>query len=509
MHRRPSPLRSPIWLLAFGTVSCSSPPCPKGSELRGNGLCYLIDSAPESDTTGEEDTASPEDTSTPGDTGTPTSDYTYGDPIEVLGTYGEGGGAGMPILYEWTDAAAIDDDYAIVTGQGGYGIISMADGNLIHQENIRRALRVATDGQNAILASRTDGLVRIDVSRGPDTRGSLDFRGPMLTTAHEDVDIQGDLVAVGWRSEGLYLLDLDGDVLSNVPAEDAFAVSFEGERVAYTDVAELVLMDISDPTSPVELDRQPMSGEGRDMSWKGEHLMVGLGGTGTGVWAVEDDQLVHRGDVRTPGSALSVAVDGDNGWIGAWEVTALVDLSANPPVVLGHEVPEDSAMGVGASGGRAVVADWFHSTALGANDGFAGPELLVASDLYFDPELASTQRLDVENHGPIALELTLDGADPGYSLSESTVTVPPGERTVLTVAWTDDSRPAPSDLRWTSNDPDEPSGIVRLQPADQGIGTEHEDFTVPGIQLPDTSERSWTLSEARGKVVVLVYWALF
>jgi len=497
------------FLLALGATACTPSPCPKGSEERGDGLCYLTDSAPEDGTTPAGDTGPTDDTAGTGDTAPPSSDYALGDPVTVLGTSDAGGGLGMPILYEWTDAAAINDEWAITTGQGGYGIISMATGELVHQENIRRALRVATDGQNAILATRTDGLMRVDVSAGPDTRGTRDFRAPELTTPHEDVDVSGSLVAVGWRDEGLLILDIEGTLLSTVPAEDAFAVSIEGERLAFTDGGELVLLDIADPSSPVELHRQSMSSEGRDMAWQGAHLVVGMGGAGTSIWRVQDDQLIHRTDIRTPGSALSVAVDGDRAWIGAWEVTALVDLAATPPVVLGHEPPKDSAMGVAASGGRAVVADWFYSTALQATDGVAGPELVVEDALFFDPTQSSTRRLHFENHGALDMDVRIDRTGDGYTVSDTAFAVAPGERAVVTVSWPEESRPSTSELSWSSNDPDEPTGTITLQPADQGIGTEHEDFTLPGFQLPDDTERNWTLSDTRGKVHVLVYWALY
>jgi len=499
-----------IALLLPLTVGCGSKDCPPGSELRGDGLCYLIDSAPDDiGTTGTTaDTADSGDTADTGDTGStgPTT-YTYGDPIIELGTYGEPPGG--IILYEWTDAAAIDDDWVIVTGQGGYGIVSMADGELVHQENLRRALRVATDGQHAILASRTDGFQLIDVSAGPDTRGSLEFRAPPYTTAHEDVDIDGDLVAVGWRSEGLVLLDLSGNLVSTVAAGDAFAVALQPDRLVYTDATALILLDITDPTAPIELDRQTMAGEGRDLSWEGEHVVVGMGGIGTGIWQVVDDTLTHRTDVRTPGSALSVAVDGDRAWIGAWATTALVDLAAEPPVVLGHEAPQDSAMGVAASGGRALVADWFYSTALEAVDGTAGPEIEPTAALYFDQAVASSQAATFENHGVHDLEVTFGTPGAGFEVSDPTITVAPGASGSVVVRWPSDSRPPNSTLSWTSNDPDEPSGTVALGPADQGVGTSHEDFSAPGFQLPDTDERIYTLSEARGKVVVLVYWALF
>ena len=41
-----------------------------------------------------------------------------------------------------------------------------------------------------------------------------------------------------------------------------------------------------------------------------------MGGAGVGVWDVRDDTLVARGSKVVPGAGLSVALDGDDVWIG-------------------------------------------------------------------------------------------------------------------------------------------------------------------------------------------------
>jgi hypothetical protein len=495
-------------LCAVAWTGCSSTaPCPKGSERWEDGLCHLVD-----DIVSADDSATP---ALPGtdsgqtDSAAPAAGYTFGDPILALGHYTGTHGPGEVIQFEWTDAAAINDDYAIVTGQGGYGIISMADGDLVHQENIRRTLRVGTDGTTAILASRLDGFIKVDVSAGGDTRGFADFRAPSFPGAHEDVDVDGEQVLIGWHDNGAILTDLDGTLLGVLPARDAFAVQLLGDRALVTDGAALVLFDISNPSEPVELDRQEMAAEGRDLSSAGGHVVVGMGGGGVGVWQLDGDALVHRTDLSLPGSAMSVAVDADRAWVGAWSVAALVDLAAEPPVVLGYETPHNSAMGVGASGGRAVLADWYHSTALQAVDGVAGPELLADRALFFSEDGPGRQVLEVENHGLFDLELSLAGIDRGYTVVPDTAVVEAGSGAFFTVEWTEAGRPSKGTLRWSTNDPDLPTATIELSPADQGVGTEHVDFSLPGFVLPSGEEGIYTLSESRGKAVVLVYWALF
>ena len=196
----------------------------------------------------------------------------------------------------------------------------------------------------------------------------------------------------------------------------------------------------------------------------------------------------------------------DHAWIGAWEVTALVDLSQEEPRLLGHETPNYSSLGVAAASGRAVVADWFASSALQVNPGVAAPEVEGPDTLWFAPTDEPSRGASFRNHGPFPLDVALSGEN--VTFSADSFSIDAYSTYTVTVAWTDD-RSRGTQVDWTTNDPDEPTGSFMLKQADQGVGTIHEDFTLPGVELPAGDEASWTLSETRGKAVVLVYWALY
>lgn len=491
-------------LVPLGAVvlsACQSP-CPKGSERRDDGLCYLIEDSV-TDVVLEDSGRPDSGEASPFD---PSEVWTLGDPILEVGAEVDPNG-GRPITYEWTDAAVVSESVGIVTGQGGYGIIDLSTGELVRQVNTRRMLRVATDGDTAVLASRTDGLLLVDVRPGLDTDGYIPFEAPLLDGHHETVDIEGDRVLIGWRTHGGVLTDLTGRELGRLPADDAFAVGLQGSRAVLTDARDLVLFDITDPAAPVELDRAEMVGEGRDIGWDSTHLAVGMGGLGTSIWSTEGDRLTHRGDVRTPGTALSVDVDGQFAWIGAWRTVGLVDLTVDPPTVVGHQDTYFSAIGLGAGHGKALVGDWFASVVLEGVPGVAGPELVAPLPLFFDPDGGATQPVVFENAGPFDLDVTLSGAS-GYVPARESVTVP-AQSTAQVSVTAPDGRPPVAELAWTSTDADEPSGSLAVGPADQGIGTEHEAMALPGFELPSGDERIYDLAEMRGKVVVLCYWALF
>ena len=153
-----------------------------------------------------------------------------------------------------------------------------------------------------------------------------------------------------------------------------------------------------------------------------------------------------------------------------------------------------------------MVADWFASMALEVNPGQSSAEVEGPDTLWFPPSESSSRAAVFRNHGPFPLEVALS-TDGDVSLSSDTLTVPPYSLGQVTVGWTASGPDVSVD--WTTNDPDESTGSFRLKRADQGVGTVHDDFTLPGIELPGGDESTWTLSDTRGKAVVLVYWALF
>lgn len=486
-------MRSLLWLVPLVGCTGGDKPCPAGSERRADGLCYLVES--DGADGGEPDA----------DTGEGPQPPTGDDPILTTGR-------GRPegeLMYEFVDAAMIDETWAIAVGQGGFTIVDIRDASLAVVEGERRALRVDTDGGLAALSTRDNSMPLVDVSDPTAPRKLEPLRFDRVDAPSEDVSVDGGRILIGFRGEGAQLWNADNEHLATIPAEDAFAVALRGDRALLTDGASLELWDLSDLGAPGLLTSAPLPAEGRDLSWEGEHVAVGMGGAGTSVWRLDGTTLTERATLRTPGSALSVAVDGDRLWIGTWEVAALADLAAEPPVVLGHETPTWSAMAVAAAGGHALIADWYSVTSLEAVDGARGPELVPPPDLYFSTEDAGPEAAVFENGGTETLDLRFELEGGGFSVTPERLELEPGAfGTVLVTpeaGWSGER----ASLEWESNDADEAEGVVQLAPADAGVGTTHVDFTLQGYQLPDESLQTFDFADTRGKVVVLVYWALF
>ncbi len=502
-----------ILLLLPGLLACTDP-CPAGSTRRGDGLCYLNgDGAGDSGqvTDGADggdgsDGADGADGSDGGDGGSGL-DLTYGDPILPAGRQGtdaSGGGGGE--LVEWVDAAMIDSRYGITVGQGGWQVVDLDTAERVYKANAMRGFRVATDGNLAAISTRMGQVLRVDVSdpTRPTEMAALMGDG---SVAHEDVAVDAGRILVGWTTRGAILYDAEGRPTGTLPATHAFGVGLSGDRAVVTDLDTLILFDVSDPAFPVELDRQPMRGEGRDVSFDGDRVAVGIGGRGVDLFHIEDNALVLDGDLDIPGSSMGLSLDGDHLWVATWETVALAWVGEGGPTLLGLEPVSQSAFGVGARDGRALVADWFFASILEQVPGVAGPELVMEETVWLR-DAGETLLLPVRNAGPMAL--TVDFSPPaGWTFDPSSLSLDPGARTDVRLtppATLDRPRDAAPVV---TNDPDESELLLQLWQPEGEIGAMHDPFTLTGVQMPDTTLQDYVLEDQRGKVVLLVYWALF
>ena len=325
---RTSLLAAPCLLLA-----CGPGPCGTGWLRDDDGNCRPQETLIEADDTGGGDT---------GDDGDPfdwADHFAVGDPIEARWTASESG-SGMDLL-EWVDAVVLTEELGMVTGEGGWATVDMASGELLTFAEMDRGYFVDADADHAVVGERIYGITVLDLSDPavPTVRAEVQPSDGY----HEDVAIDGELVLVGYHDEGGLLLDLDLNELGTIPAADAFAVDLSGDRAVLTDGSQLGLWDVSDPAEPVLLDSVEMLGSGRDLAFDGETVAVGLGGRGVSVYAVEEDLLVHRGDLPVAGAAFSVSLDGDHLWIGAWETLAVAWVGEGDVGILGHAVATESA----------------------------------------------------------------------------------------------------------------------------------------------------------------------
>lgn len=463
-------------------VAGCGPTCEAGFLEGSDGNCYPYDAPP--DDTAVDDTA-------------PIGpiDLDWGDPITTLGS------ERISMAVEWMDAVILEGGaLGVVVGQGGFAVISMDDASVLYQEEAERGYRVDLDGDVAWIATRQHGVFQLDLSDPEAPR-----RGPRFEVGagyHEDISADDGRVLIGGQESGALFYDDTGRRLGQIPADYAFGVALDGDRALIADGAVLELWDVSDLADPQPLAQAPLPATGRDISWSGGRAAVALGGAGAIAFEVDDDALTEIGTFALPGSVFSVALDRELLWIGAWEVVGLAWLGEGGPVMLGHERPHQSAMGLTARGGKALVADWQNHTVMEAQVGLAGPELHLADRIWFSEGGGERQQVTLTNWGAFDLSLHFQDA-PGFALSEVDFTIAPGDSAVLQIEALEGTDGV---LAFTSDDPDEEEGQARLEFARSTLGQVHPDFELPGFVHPDTQTRPYRLSENRGRVTFLAYW---
>ena len=457
----------------------------------------------------------PSDDDRPMDTDTEDTDssidsgYEIGDAILTTGTFPDPPSNGGQIMYEWVDVAIYDDAYAVQVGVSGVGLVSRVDGRVLDEQNNGRGYSVDSDGDLIVVGSRTErvGLWRFQEGEVLTPAGFIDGAG-----VHEKVAVDDEIVAVAWRNRGLKLYQSTTDVqlLSTISATDAYAVDVVEDRLIYSDAAELVLVDISDPASPTELNRVQLDSEVRDIDFDGSRVAVGLGGNGVMLFELDNDRFVEQGSALPPGSVFSLSLDQDHLWVASWATTTLYAIQESGLLPLAQEDPLSSAMGVAASGGSAIVADWYQSTVLEQVSERWGAEVHLPIAMRFREGDAISQPLWVYNYGAQPLEIAFTDIPTGFSVDHSeddsqSATIAVGDREVFYVSAPNGSW-APNSIRWTSNDPDESAGAIEIRPSTSGEGSLHPDFALPLVSRSG-AEGTARLSDFEGKVLFLSWWS--
>jgi len=435
----------------------------------------------------------------------------YADTITTVGAGGPYLGDFFPYRdvlerrFELVDAEVLDAQTALVVGRPGYLVVELDDGALVEGLIEEDLFDVALDTSSGVAwatAGYTATLYPLDMR----DRTRPDVGAPIaLPTIAADVGAGGGRVLVAARDAGGLLFDGQGAPLATVEVAWAGGAAVDGDRALLADGSELLLLDLSGD-APVELDRLALSGEVADLALSGGRAAAALGSRGVQVIEVAGDHLVDRDRLDTYGGCFSVAIDGDTLWAAAWYHTVAIDLAPEAPQVLGHEDAQDTAMGVGAGHGRAIVADWSWSTSLARTpDADLAPEIVTEPVIWIN-EPGDVVSIPFSNGGSAPLEIDLSLAHCEATLDPTSLTLAPGERVTVDAQ-------LPNTLedmacRWLSDDPDEPSGLQALRVADASLGAVHEDFELMGFVPGEDTLNPYRLSDYRGDVVVLFYFAV-
>ena len=488
------------------TVSCGSSDCPKGSEQRANGLCYV----PGEEGPGADDTGGvPDDTGPgPGDTGPDDTgpDDTGPDDCDGLP---DGLSPGLPVVLEssieteefmeYLDVALLGDGRALLGANNGWSVLDVAAMRFTHVDfsPARSVWRVAADpaAGRAYLGTQFDDVKVLDIRSDPPVleRTLRTWRG-----WHGDLSADSGRVLVAALDDGAWLIDGgSGETLGQISTH-ATAVMLDGDRAWVAGTQTVGLYDLSDPSSPTLLADAALPAPAVDAAGDGDRAVFALGAAGVVGLRFDGTGLTLSPVFDTDGAAYGVAADGEAVWAASWRAVSVGRWTDAGPEWLGEAASPMFAMGVDAQDGTAVAADWMLASRYQGDLSLGGPELRMVERIDLPDAGAQSVSLRVENAGIGELSVVWSGEGAPAPLS-----LCPGASATVAV----EAAAVPLELSYEANDLDESTGVISILESSAGLGTVHTDFTLEAIQAGSAESAPWSLSEYAGELVYIAWFA--
>jgi hypothetical protein len=505
--------RETHWLLAILSVTACSPDCPPGSSQQADGLCHLDDS----------ETGTAGDTSG-GDTGEPPS---WGPLPEGCGLSSGGddpltlkGSEFLQDQYfvELTDIElSTSGDHAYAVGQGGLTIMDISDPTTPSVLYSGRGTNGTEMRFDHIEVGEDDTLY----ATGSFGMSVFDASTPAAPEQLRRIDGSG-MSGMAQLGSSLYLTTSAGelvvyDVTDPQNPKETSRVSglshpwrpaVQGTHIYVSDnTAGVVVYDASTPSSPSLLGAFEATGGVQEIAFSpdGGTLYAAVGGAGVEVFSLEDPAApVSLGTISVNYSVISVDTAGGLLWAANQQDVVAFDISQpREPSLVNTEQTEQWAMHIAARDNRVVVADWAYLHIYEADPSIIAPDMAPSSTKVYLPEGGSVS-LSVSNLGGGPLSL-LGGEAPGVLVESDRTTIGSGRQASIRLSFTGAAADTVACL--SSDDPDEPDHyieIVATEPGGPGAGV---GSAAPDFTLEDLDGQSLTLSDQRGKPVVLAYFA--
>ncbi len=432
-------------------------------------------------------------------------------------------------FWESTDAAARGDVAYVCTGVSSLTLHDMADPDAVEMlDEVRfplssfsfpRCSHVDVLGDRLIVASRNDevqpeawvALVDVARPRHPVTLDAVGY-GEQLV---EEATLTATTAWVAATGDGLIAYDISGDALVErgrvpIPGTAIRVDRAPGGGVAVgTAEGQVVLVgEDLQASAPVDVGAQVMGLE----ALADGRLALALGSSGLGVL----DPATGALEVTdTRGTALRLhPIDDRYLAVANWSDLRVFDVSGPVPELRAVDAVYESedrprTFSVAASGDRVVAATWTGVHVLTWDPAAVGPEITLSTSEIAAPADGGPHdaTVVVTNEGQLPLHVT-DLKTPGpWTGQPRAFTLEPGQ--AQEVAFHTDGSAAVSldEARFLSDDPDEPKArlLARVGADAVFVGDPALDFTYVALNTGTTH----TLSEQRGKVVLLSYFATF
>lgn len=339
------------------------------------------------------------------------------------------------------------------------------------------------------------------------------------------LDVEGGLVVLAAKGDGLLLFDWDGSSFSELGGaalDEAWNVRLHGSLAYVANGADgLSIVDVSDPSAPVLRGSVDLEGIAKDLVVDGDRAYVALGGEGIAAVDVSDPDAPALLDwEETPGSALAIAYSPEVSalFVSDWNDIRIFDLSdRDDPLSLGHEAlpfgPDREArtMGIASNGAYVFSSNWDELASYEMTPGVSAPDLVISPTILQLPNAesgaTSTGALLLSNEGPRELAISEINVSGGLELSSYSAIIAPFATASVEVTYTaTNGAPFDGSVTVVSDDIDQPTQSVDVTANQPGLGVGDE---VPDWSYFDLVGNQISLSQYDGSVVMLAYFATF
>ncbi len=400
-----------------------------------------------------------------------------------------------------------------------------------------RCQHVASEGDWVFFTSRGDMVQKTpfitgyDLSTSPPTE-RVNYAATTATTTKnitfEGIAVSGGKLYAATHEHGLAIMEVDEankslrqlGVASGF--QSAWSVAVSGNYAYVADAAgRLGVGDVTDPRHPKRVASLETGGSAQSVAVSGNYVYLAVGEGGLVVIDIStptSPTLVSRTD--TNGSALQVSVDGAHAYVANWNDARIYDIGdPTKPRLLAAEIVKTEekssrVLGMAGVGDTVFVGEWTGLYTYQLHADRVAPH--ITADRHrvdFDrakPGQTVTKTLRIENEGSSILYLTSATTTAnGFSaaVDHQPSSIAPGHSLPVLVSFSPTgNEPSEGELILRSNDPDDGELRIPLIGNQRGLAIGDR---APEITLALLDGGQWRLSEQRGKIVLLAYFATF
>lgn len=437
--------------------------------------------------------------------------------LPVMGLNLERFGYHMPNFFVHSLDVEIYEDLALLTGYGGFMIYDISDGGLQYLNRYNpgggRGTPVydCTAHENIGYAfGRAAGMFIVDIN-DPANPAFLAQWQPRNGSLEDGVYCDNKL-AVSAHDDGLIFLDVTNpreiEIISTYSEmENCWAVRYDGNNNLY--VADgpggLVILNVAEDDAEL-IARIETSGQAIDLRIDNGLCAVATGATGVDLFDISDpSDPIFISNFETPNYAGKIGLDGNLVAVADWNEVLVYDISDPENAVLsGRKHTEKRAMGVDLRGTSVYLADWgpFKGYTYGEID---GPDIEFSTRRINPPGDALVDTtITVYNLGNQQLQVNRINCNaPQFQVNPGQFSIEPDDSIEISVIYQPTADVPSSNMQVQSNDTDENRAIIALD----GIDGLSEGDRAPDFTAPILSGGEYTLSDQRGRVQLLIFWA--